>query len=330
MLARRRTALALVSAALLACTPEKGETTATDATTGTTTGLTTDTTTDATTATVTTASDPPTTGGTTEPVTTSSESTTTAAGTSTGGDTSGTETSTGTETSSSTSGETTDTTDTGGDPVLCEGTSMSSLPGVTIVFPPQPCTFTLAEVQSGVVFHYEVHVEAELPDVLRYRQDAGDCDEPEASGLIVAPRIFGGDEMYCFCNQGLCPGLDIPPTTLQPGVYPGELEWKGWNWQGPHVDLGPAFPPGEYIVQERAIGSFKSNGADVRLRAARAAPDHAAALSRRAGRCRLRASSRASPGARRPDLFRYGHWRAQPRRRPPRIARGGVPATRRP
>lgn len=265
MLARRRTALALVSAALLACTPDKGETTATDATTGTTTGPTTGATTggttaSVTTASVTTASDPPTTGGTTEPVTSSSSSTSTAASTSTGEDTSDSETTTATETSSSTSGETTDT---GGEPVLCEGTSMSSLPGVTIVFPPQPCTFTLAEVQSGVVFHYEVHVEAELPDVQRYRQDAGHCDEPEASGLIVAPRIFGGDEMYCFCNQGLCPGLDIPPTTLQPDVYPGELEWKGWNWQGPHVDLGPAFPPGEYTVQERAIGSFKSNGADV-------------------------------------------------------------------
>ncbi|MFY0539562.1 hypothetical protein [Nannocystis pusilla] len=140
---------------------------------------------------------------------------------------------------------------------------MSSLPGVTIVFPPQPCTFTVAETHAGVVFHYEVHVEAALPDVQAYRQDPGDCDEPGASGLIVAPRIFGGDEEYCFCNQGLCPGLDIPPITLQPGVYPGELEWKGWNWQGPHVDLGPAFPPGEYVVQERAIGSFKSNGADV-------------------------------------------------------------------
>ncbi|MCY1071306.1 hypothetical protein OV090_41570 [Nannocystis sp. RBIL2] len=263
MPARRRTALALVSAVLFACTPEKGETTATDATTdattGTTTGATAGATTDATTASVTTASDPPTTGGTTEPAATSSESTTTAAATSTGDDTSGSETTTSAETSSSTSGDTTDT----GDPVLCEGTSMSSLPGVTIVFPPQPCTFTVAEAHSGVVFHYEVHVEAALPDVQRYRQDAGDCDEPEASGLIVAPRIFGGDEMYCFCNQGLCPGLDIPPTTLQPGVYPGELEWKGWNWQGPHVDLGPAFPPGEYVVQERAIGSFKSADADV-------------------------------------------------------------------
>ncbi|MFZ6183816.1 hypothetical protein [Nannocystis pusilla] len=262
MPARRRTALALVSAALLACTPEKGETTATDATTGsatgTTTGATTDAT-DATTASVTTVGDPPPTGGTTEPAASSSESTTTAAGTSTGGDSSDSETTTGTATSSSTSGDTTDT----GDVALCEGTSMSSLPGVTIVFPPQPCTFTVAEVHGGVVFHYEVHVEAALPDVLRYRQDAGGCDEPGASGLIVAPRIFGGDEMYCFCNQGLCPGLDIPPITLQPGVYPGELEWKGWNWQGPHVDLGPAFSPGEYIVQERAIGSFKSNGADV-------------------------------------------------------------------
>jgi hypothetical protein len=264
----RRTALALVSAALLACTPDKGETTATDATTdattgattGTTTGTTTDATTDATTASVTTASEPPTTSGTTEPAATSSESTTTTTATSTGDDSSDSETTTGAQTSSSTSG---DTTDTGGDPVLCEGTGMSSLPGVTIVFPPQPCTFTVAQAHSGVVFHYEVHVEAELADVQRYRQDAGDCDEPEASGLIVAPRIFGGEEMYCFCNQGLCPGLDIPPTTLQPGVYPGELEWKGWNWQGPHVDLGPAFPPGEYVVQERAIGSFKSEGADV-------------------------------------------------------------------
>lgn len=269
----RATCLGLV--ALIACTPDKGtsttegpEATSDASTAGTSTS----------TAGTSTSTGAPTTGDSTT-TTTTLGTTTTGESTSTG-TTQGIETSTTQDVETSTTGgdstttaadgtssgdaTTADTTaaDTGAPDVVCEGTGMSSLPGVTIVFPPQKCKFTLAEADAGIEFAYEVHVDAPVADVQVYRQDPGKCGEPGPSGLVIEPTISGNGQKYCHCNQGLCPGLDLPPVTLEPGVYPSVLEWSGINWGGPHVDPGPSFPAGKYVVQERALGHVTVEGVD--------------------------------------------------------------------
>ena len=259
----RPTCLGLV--ALLACTPDKG--------TSTTEGP--EATSDASTAgtsTAGTSTGAPTTGdpSATAPGTTTTGGESTSTGTTQGAETSTTggdstsDTTTAADSTSTGSETTADTTaaDTGPPDVVCEGTGMSSLPGVTIVFPPQKCSFTLDEADAGIAFAYEVHVDAPVTDVQVYRQDAGDCGEPGPSGLVIEPTISGNGQNYCHCNQGLCPGLDLPPVTLEPGVYPSVLEWSGFNWVGPHEDPGPHFPAGKYLVQERALGHVTVEGID--------------------------------------------------------------------
>ena len=248
--------------ALTGCPPDKGGAT-TETTAATTGGASTEVITGgSSTSTIptsagTTEGEPPTTGGaSTEAVVTGTSST--GVGTSTGD-----MTTTGASTADTTGSdaETGDPEDSDGDE-LCEGMSMSSLDGVTIVFPPQDCSFTVAEMQAGLEFAFEVHIEAAIDDVSRKRQDAGGCDDPGPSGLVVAPRISGEGQLYCFCNQGLCPGIELPIVTLKPGVYKDSLKWSGWNWNGPHECLGPQFPPGEYVVQEKALGTWKPGGVE--------------------------------------------------------------------
>ncbi len=143
-----------------------------------------------------------------------------------------------------------------GSPVLCEGTGESSLTGVSIEFPPQPCTFTLAEAAAGLKFDYSVEIAGELSGVTRDSNTT--CGEPGASGLIVSYSITGGDQGYCLCDSGLCPGPDPTPVTLAPGSFPDFADWNGTNWNGPsdtNNPYGPPFPPGDYTLRVAAIGT---------------------------------------------------------------------------
>lgn len=244
--------LALVS--LAACPPPREETTTgtTDVST-TSAGVTTD---DAT------SDELPTTGATT---TTTTDTTTASTGDTTTGSTGqadSTSDATGTTAGTTTTGDTSTGDDNDSDSdAPCEGVSVSDLAGVTIVFPPQDCEFTLAEVQAGITFQYEVHIDAAIADVDRVRQDAsGTCDAPGDSGLIVEPEITGDGQAFSEHDKGLCPGNPIPAIDLAPGVYPGTLLWTGLNWAGPNQCPGASFPPGEYTVEERAIGSWKPQG----------------------------------------------------------------------
>lgn len=223
---------------LAACTPTPDDT-GTDSTgassmtsTSSTSGTTAPTTTEATTTT-----DPPTTGATATGATQTTGDTQT---------TGATDTDTATDTA----------TDTGND-VLCTGTTESTLPGVEVAWTPQKCVFTLAEAMAGIDFTYTVDVAEPVENVLPSPNDAGNCQGPGPSGLIVSGDVDGNGQHYCLCDQGLCPPLEQPPVDLVAGSYPATFSWNGVNWSGPsdtNNPFGPAFPPGEYIVQVRAIG----------------------------------------------------------------------------
>lgn len=204
--------------------------------------------------------DPGTTDATTNPASTTADPTTTATPTSATGEP--TTTATTTSEPATTTSEPATTSDDTGSTRLCEGTSTSDLPGVSIVFPPQDCTFTLAEAAAGLSFQYTITIAQPVADVTPFPSDAGGCDQPDASGLIPFATIAGNDQSYCLCDQGLCPGLKTT-ADLAPGEFPGTIEWSGVNWSGPSDTdnpKGPPFPPGDYEVELRAPGTVGPEG----------------------------------------------------------------------
>jgi len=193
-------------------------------------------------------------GSTGDPTTTASETTAT-----TSPDVPTTTTPTTTE---STTTDDTPTTDDTGPAPLCVVTGLSDLPGVNILFPEQDCVFTLAEAAAGLEFSYEVVIDAPLADVTPFHSDAGGCDSPGPSGLITFPTVSGGDENYCLCDQGLCPGT-VETIALAPGTFPDTFAWTGVNWGGPsdtNNPKGPPFPPGNYLVTIIAQGTVGPEG----------------------------------------------------------------------
>jgi hypothetical protein len=179
--------------------------------------------------------------------------------TGTGGATS-TSTATGTTATTSTSPGTTTTTSTGtGGAPACTMGGTSTLPGVSIVFDSQPCTFTLAQAAAGVHIGYQVVVGMSGDSVVPKPQDAGGCGAPGPSGLIVFESLAGGGQHYCLCDVGLCPTPSTTPVPLVPGMYPGSFAWDGKNWGGPSDTGNPEgapFPPGQYTLTVSAVGDL--------------------------------------------------------------------------
>src|SRR5581483_3046517 len=79
-------------------------------------------------------------------------------------------------------GATSSSSGTGGGTALCATGGMSSLPGVSVVFPDQPCTFTLAQAAAGIHVDYQVVVAQGAGSIVPKPQDAGGCGHPGASG----------------------------------------------------------------------------------------------------------------------------------------------------
>ena len=191
-------------------------------------------------------------------------STGTSIGTSTGTSTGGDSTTTGGD--DSTTGEpatgTSDGSDDTGPVVACDGAGASNLDGVCIVFPPQPDSFTLAELKAGVEFAYVVVVTTDVAGVTS--EPLVTCAEPGSSGLFVRETVSDGAEQnYCVCDAGLC--MEPPPVeiTLVQGDYPALFPWDGVNWNGPsdtNNPKGKPFPPGTYTVKVIAVG--KHGGED--------------------------------------------------------------------
>jgi hypothetical protein len=89
------------------------------------------------------------------------------------------------------------------------------------------------------------------------------CGAPgPVSRVSVRERIYGGDQLYCPCDMGLCFPDDPAEVSLLPGTYPAEFPWEGRNWTGPsdtQLPIGPPFPPGRYIFEVRSTGTFGSD-----------------------------------------------------------------------
>jgi hypothetical protein len=134
----------------------------------------------------------------------------------------------------------------------------STLPSVTIEFPTQSCTFTLAQAAAGIQVAYQVVVTQDTPGIIADTQDAGGCGSPDSSGIIVFEDLSGNGQHYCLCDTGLCPGPSDIPVTLPAGTYPATFSWSGTNWGGPSdtgQPMGPPFPPGDYTLEVSAIGN---------------------------------------------------------------------------
>lgn len=149
----------------------------------------------------------------------------------------------------------------------CAGVGSSTLPGVCLELDAAEGTWTLAQVADGISIPYAVVVEADVAGVVPASQDAGSCESPDESGLIVFARITGGEQQYCECDSGLCPGFPEPAVTLAAGRTPSSIEWTGRNWYGASDTsnpLGPPFPPGDYTLELSARGTVDGQPFEVR------------------------------------------------------------------
>lgn len=137
------------------------------------------------------------------------------------------------------------------------GTGSTTLPALTVGFPPQRCVYTLAEAAAGITLAYEVNVASAVTI-----EQMLNCESGGPSGAVVVEAVQGGGQRYCVCDTGLCFPTTITPT-LVPGSYPSTLPWTGRNWDGPSdtgMPLGPPFPAGDYAFDVRITGTSGGAG----------------------------------------------------------------------
>jgi hypothetical protein len=180
-------------------------------------------------------------------------------------------------------------------PATCVISNHSTITGVHIEFPSQPCVFTLADAAKGVLFHYDLVVDQDVVGyVSRPTTGTGVIEYPGDSidGFRVATRIEGGGQRFCLCDQGppfgFCDLSDggvgylynadgsaaCDPITISKGVRhltwpsysPGDtavlVPWHGRNWSGPS-DTGERerdpFPPGDYALVVTLAGRLATD-----------------------------------------------------------------------
>jgi hypothetical protein len=144
-------------------------------------------------------------------------------------------------------------------PPECDLPSSSNLPGVSIQFPNAPCTFSLAQAAGGIQIAYQVVVAQNLAGVHPTPGDAGHCQTPDASGLIVGFSFDGNGQKYCRCDTGLCAAATTFTTAPAVGSYDTTIAWDGRNWSGPSDTGNPegaAFPVGTYQLTLTAAGTW--------------------------------------------------------------------------
>lgn len=140
---------------------------------------------------------------------------------------------------------------------VCISTSSSTLAGVDLEFPHQPCELSIAQAAAGFDVAYVVHVDQAVEQVRPEPLDAGWCEQPGTSGLILHAELGDDAHTYCECDVGLCPPVDRPRVTLSPGDYPGSVHLEAHDWMGPSdtgVGPGADFPAGAYDVVLTARG----------------------------------------------------------------------------
>ena len=138
----------------------------------------------------------------------------------------------------------------------------SSLAGVSIDFPTEDCSFTLAEAAAGIEIPYDVVIDSAVSGVSSDAQDAGGCDQPGPSGMRDFAQLGGSGQNYCLCDTGFCPPPVPSTTTLVPGVYGSVFSWEGRNWNGPSDTVNPQgapFPAGTYTLTISIEGSVEDS-----------------------------------------------------------------------
>lgn len=141
----------------------------------------------------------------------------------------------------------------------CPTGGSTTLPGVSILFPPGPCTVTVAEAAAGLTIQYDVLVAEKVAGVVPMPQDGGQCGKAGPGGLIPFHMIAGGGQKYCLCDTGLCMPPSDTPVDLQAGTFSSSFDWDGVNWAGPSDTGNPKgkpFPPGSYTVTVSAKGTM--------------------------------------------------------------------------
>ena len=136
---------------------------------------------------------------------------------------------------------------------------------VTIEFPPQPTTFTQAELADGVSFEWRLVVPQTVDEVYPDNPDPNCC--PVGVGPLRAmEKVEGNSQYYCDCDHGLCEpsGCETPAAmALEAGSTTQTFVWPGVNWTGPsdtNEPYGPAFLRGTYTVRVQAIGQWRPPG----------------------------------------------------------------------
>jgi hypothetical protein len=147
----------------------------------------------------------------------------------------------------------------------CNGAASSDLPGVQLVFPDQPCSYTAADVAAGIEIVYAEVITTADANVKSTAGDAGGCAQPDDAGLIVSYQISGAGQSYCLCDTGLCaPQSSVTTTVL--GSHTRQIPWDGRNWSGPSDTdnrEGASFPPGTYTIALSATGTYDNVDAGV-------------------------------------------------------------------
>lgn len=137
---------------------------------------------------------------------------------------------------------------------VCISSSTSNLTGVDFVFPHQSCQLGLADAQNGFDVQFTVHVEQPLDAVQVQPLDAGQCEQPGTSGLIVHAELGDETHLSCQCDVGVCQPVSRPAISLAPGDYPASVHLIAKDWQGTAATAGAVFPPGGYDVVLQARG----------------------------------------------------------------------------
>lgn len=150
----------------------------------------------------------------------------------------------------------------------CSSDGSSTLPGVRIEFPEQPCVFTLSEAAAGITVVYELVIDETLSGVVSEPQDAGHCfiGGIETGYLALFERLSGGEQSYCVCDIGLCPTPSGEPIEILVGTYSINFSWEGRNWTGPSDygnPMGTPFPPGYFTFEASSIGTYEGNPFEV-------------------------------------------------------------------
>jgi hypothetical protein len=144
----------------------------------------------------------------------------------------------------------------------CNGGTSSNLPGVQLVFPDLPCSYTKAQVAAGIEIAYDEVITTAVAGVSPATY-VGGCLRPDDAGLIVTYQIAGAGQTYCICDSGLCAPQTFVTTTVV-GTHARQIPWDGRNWTGPsdtNNQEGAAFPPGTYTITLTATGTRQPSDA---------------------------------------------------------------------